>query len=301
MIQKQTALVLGAGASRPYGFLTALEMVAATEREIVDPVALSPTLMKAGFSDGDLQAFFRSLKGSGFYSMDAFVQRRKAPAVFRDIAKAVMITQILPIEIDAHLCGQAENTDWYRYLFAGMCPTSPNAFPSNRLKVITFNFDRSFERRLFLTLKDVYGVNDHDAAKLASSIEVLHIHGQLGACAWLDEGGRDYEGLKDPAVIAQCVGQIHVVDEEIAPAVLTRAQTILDEAEVICFLGFSFHPDNLNRLNARILGNKTLCGTRKDMSEASCGEVYRCFNSPRRDYLYNCAARQFFDRFNLFG
>ena len=93
MIIKRTALVLGAGASRPYGFPTAYEMVVATEREIVDPVALSPILVKAGCSASDLAAFFKALKGSGSYSMDAFVQRRKEPAAFRDIAKAVMIAQ----------------------------------------------------------------------------------------------------------------------------------------------------------------------------------------------------------------
>ena len=57
MIRKPTVLVLGAGASRPYGFPTAYEMVVATEREIVDPVALSPTLLKAGCSSSALAAF----------------------------------------------------------------------------------------------------------------------------------------------------------------------------------------------------------------------------------------------------
>jgi hypothetical protein len=46
--------------------------------------------------------------------------------------------------------------------------------------VITFNFDRSFEYRLFRMLRGSYGLDDNQAGKLCAVVPVLHIHGSLG-------------------------------------------------------------------------------------------------------------------------
>ena len=64
-------------------------------------------------------------------------------------------------------------------LFARMVPRDRAAFANNRLQIITFNFDRSFEWWLARVLRATYGVDLDEAVTLGASIEVIHVHGQL--------------------------------------------------------------------------------------------------------------------------
>jgi hypothetical protein len=67
-----------------------------------------------------------------------------------------MIIALLPnFEQDGRLV--PPDGDWIGYLFRDVRTDDPESFSENTLKVITFNFDRTFERRLFLTLGAYYG------------------------------------------------------------------------------------------------------------------------------------------------
>lgn len=260
MIKTPTVFVLGAGASQPYGFPTAARLVAIAQRD--GRGSVSSILGAAGFPQEEIHAFLDRLRGSG-QSVDAFLERQPA---FKKVGKAFLAMQLLPLEDDTSLCNAAEDVDWHRYVIAGMCPPTPSRFVGNRLKVVTFNFDRSFERRLFLMVRATYGLSDTDAAELARSVPVLHLHGHLGLPAWLDpppgtHPARLYAPTNEAAAILACAEQIRVISDEIDPPALDQAREFLDAAEVIHFVGFGFHEDNLNRLDATRLGSKTLFGT----------------------------------------
>ena len=57
-----------------------------------------------------------------------------------------------------------------------MLTPSPEDFRNNQLSVVTFNFDRSFERALIVSLQANYGVNEEGAVKLAQSVPVALTH-----------------------------------------------------------------------------------------------------------------------------
>jgi hypothetical protein len=56
---------------------------------------------------------------------------------------------------------------WYDYLFDTMFTPSPKHFGANHLTVITFNFERSFEGTLVLSLMSNYGITEQQAIELA--------------------------------------------------------------------------------------------------------------------------------------
>ena len=74
---------------------------------------------------------------------------------------------------DALLISVEPDWNWYTYLFDYMRTAEPEDFRHNQLKIITFNFDRSFERRLFLMLRGTYGLDDLEAGKLCAAVPVL--------------------------------------------------------------------------------------------------------------------------------
>ena len=300
MIAKQTVFVLGAGASRPYGFPTGDEIA----NRILDELRHGHNTLLTELAQYDCDAdrtgeFFAAFRNSGHFSLDAFIQHRTE---FRDIAKILMASWLMRNEDEETLIGAPAEEDWYRALFAKMTMRKEaDAVRGNQLAVVTFNFDRSFERRLFLALKATYNRPDEETADLARTIPVLHIHGQLGMPGWADASGRHYRRSKDLFDVRRCAGMIRLIDDEIDKSVLATANGYLERAETVCFIGFSFHPDNLDRLQGQSLANKTLHGTCKGMPQAEQERVYRYFNSTQRDYLRDLNARSFFDVVDVFS
>src|SRR5262249_10209399 len=136
-------------------------------------------------------------------------------------------------------------------LFRLMRTDDPETFKDNQVRVITFNFDRSFERRLFLFLKAFFGMTDADAARLRGAIPVLHLHGSLGGEKWLDENrpeSRQYEPAASPEQCVALLDRLRIVHEEIDRDELKRARDWLHDTETVCFLGFGYHQLTLKRL-----------------------------------------------------
>jgi hypothetical protein len=293
--------VLGAGASKPYGFPTsgdiANELWTEFRTDATGP--LSRLLNDCGVVPGDVRRFLHAFKESGHYSLDAFVQRRSE---FRHVAKLVLADWIIRSETTS-LNGPypPERDDWYRFVFAGMMPRDRSGFANNRLIVITFNFDRSFEYRLMRSLEANYGISGAEAGLLAKSVRVLHVHGQLGTLNAGTEADREFGADEPIAGITRCASDIRLIDEEIDHALIQEAITALDQAQRVFFIGFGFHPDNLERIQANRLNDKGIWGTCQGMSNTDCARTYRFINSPRRHYLSNCSARSLFDSVELFG
>ncbi len=263
MITKPTVLILGAGASAPYGFPTGPALAA----DVVEKLNVSapdgqyqPTTFILGLSrripslslnPEMAQAFGPAFRWSGCQSLDEFVQ----PAGNRQylpLVKASMAMILASKESDRALHAAANTgEDWYSYLFRHMRTDRIDDFSGNLLRVITFNFDRSFERRLFLMLRHAYGVSDAVAAEARSRIDVLHLHGALGREGWLPDeasGGREYGYGGDEVNYPDLMNSIKVVHEEVAIEDLNRAHDWLLEAHTLCFLGFGFHRLTMSRL-----------------------------------------------------
>jgi hypothetical protein len=110
----------------------------------------------------------------------------------------------------------------------------------NAVYFVTFNFDRIIEQKFSRSIEALYGGGDLLARFLSE--RVVHVHGSVG---------------KPPSVpvpdvwLQQAAKAINIVHDEIDSALLERVKTLIFEAEVVCFLGFGYNPDNLKKLGLR--------------------------------------------------
>ena len=141
----------------------------------------------------------------------------------------------------------------------------------NKLSIITFNYDRTLEHFLFTSLKHSYNKSDDEIAQAFSNIPIIHVHGWLGELPWQGAIGKAYTPIfsefetirknpkstearsvaKDISLSAMWSSvQINIVSEEAQPQIedFTKAHELLKQAERIYFLGFGYHPTNLERL-----------------------------------------------------
>jgi hypothetical protein len=251
MLTKQICLVLGAGASQPYGFPTGGELmqyIRGTQPDEWWPLAKAVT----GFGPDEHAAFVSRLSGSGVTSIDQFVGGNPASEKY---AKALIAQFVGRAEDTANVLNRPPGTsDWANYLkerivnnvwkFEALKPRWPH--------VVTFNYDRSFEEIILQRL--VHSFEDATqplVADLLRKWQIVHVHGSLGDHPALtaDGSGRPFERTLDPAALEAAISRILLVhDAKKDSPEFTRARALIQDAESVFFLGFAFHSSNLEKL-----------------------------------------------------
>lgn len=260
MIRKPTVIVLGAGASAPYGFPSGrgllLEICYGLQKEHRDsgPHLLRRNLLDFGFREHQIDTFRQELELSMQPSVDAFLEQRLE---YVKIGKAAIASSLIRYE-NAQALYSRGKLKWYEYLFNQM-GARRDEFSSNQLSIVTFNYDRSLENFLFTALTHSYGASPQEAVDLFKAIPIVHVYGQLGKLHLLDRDGRRYTSEVNKRAIEQCIAEIKIIPEASEESdELRQAQELISQAKVVCFLGFGYHPMNLQRLRI----NQTFRGER---------------------------------------
>lgn len=300
MIRRPTVLILGAGASQPYGFPVGSDLVDRICKDLLDKDSSDAGFrwrLEERFSNrpGSVDAFAQALRNARTYSIDSFLETRSD---YRDIGKAAIADVLLRTELPVSLAGASRSVDWYRYLFNVLCHRSVDNFvaQAHLLTVITFNFDRSFERALFSTLRFRFGITDEEARHLALTIEIHHVHGLLGDPDWLrpdSATGNPYgtESLGDAGAfsdaITRAASSIKNVHDNVDQAVVKEVQASLRNADFVYFVGLGFDLRNLERIGMPdMLKPPTVVrGTNFGMTPAECQAAVRLFNKAGRALL----------------
>lgn len=247
MIQYPTVLILGAGASIPFGFPSGRDLLVQICTNLRDATR-DPfrALVDYGFGPEEVASFGYELERSGQISVDAFLENRPE---YVEIGKRAISYALIPLENEDNLVMRAGAAHWYEYLFARMADVSWEDFRNNNLSVITFNYDRSLEHYLFLSLRHTYGKEDVYTTKLLqATIPIIHVYGQLGKHPYLGEGSRAYEPRVTTETVEQCAREIRILHEGEEAETFSKAHDLLKEARKVCFLGFGYHRTNLERL-----------------------------------------------------
>jgi hypothetical protein len=245
-ITQPTVLILGAGASHPYGFPLGSDL----RDKICDHAAdfrYSIFLKEFGFSDGHVTAFRHALQHSGFSSIDAFLD---AEPRYTAIGKLAIALALLPLEQHSRLFPPTapRNGHWYQYLLNLMSPGKPG-WERNRLTILTFNYDRSLEHYFCTVLAQRLRSDPIAAAKAFKQIEVIHLHGQLGCYPRL--GGKPVPyGNRSITVkqIRRAAEGIRTIAQEHDLRPFAKAGKRLTVAKRIFFLGFGFAGPTMDRL-----------------------------------------------------
>jgi hypothetical protein len=283
MIERKLVLVLGAGASMPFGFPSGYGLM----REIVDQLKPHGTqgsrilgqpmlsaLVSAGFDRDFIEAFRSALEKSGKRSVDAFLEHRNQ---FIDVGKTAIAFALIPKERE-ELLFSPKGLNWYEYFFNRLNARFED-FDKNSISILTFNYERSLEYYLFTALKNAYGKTSEECASKMRSIPILHLYGKLGGLPGLEEEGLSFGAAPNPDNLKKGAAGIQIIHEDLSRnPVFQQAHELLQDAERICFLGFGYDFTNLERLMAyNVSASQHICGTAVDLEGRECHFIQQKF------------------------
>jgi hypothetical protein len=255
LITTPTTLVLGAGASMPYGFPSGVqlseEIFNAYEGEIRNEM-----IYTKNFSEAELQKFTKTFKRSSAVSIDDFLSMNKQ---FAEIGKFCIASILLKRE-DENKVFNKQDDHWYQHFWEALTKGTQTAedLKKNQIRIITFNYDRSLEYFLFESIKNYFGVQDFVALQIVEHFDIFHVYGSLGkfgAVTNEKENILQYAPLVDHTynrychMGARCIKVIN--DDRVESSQFKKAHEWLDNSKKIGFLGFGFDDTNVKRLNLR--------------------------------------------------
>ena len=277
MIEEPTCLILGAGASRPYGLPTTRELRdlilalrsptgAATaesfplnmpQKAWLDPgnPAKEWNIYLNEVSDSAQHKHLLPDFWSKFYgadrSIDWFLRRNESK--FGDIARLQIAAVLLACERSDKLSG-----DWYQLLSEEILPRNLESLEEGKLSIISFNYDRSFERYFLNQFESLCDFPADKAKAALSRIRLKHVYGQLGSLDEVPYG--------DFIKAADAAKDIRVIRLEPDEVVQTRLGKMIRECTYINFIGFGFDDDNIDLLGPKHFTNKRVYSSSSGLS-----------------------------------
>jgi hypothetical protein len=272
MITRKIVLILGAGASMPFGFPSGAELRVQIINGL-NPSTSHPMrseVLEAGFESKHVEDFRTTLHKSGKKSVDAFLEHRTE---FLAIGKVATACALLPCENEDRILAHNE-LNWYEYFFNKLNATFDD-FDKNSVSALTFNYDRSLEHYLFTALQNSYGKSAEECAQKLRSLPIVHLYGQLGDLPYLNSKGIEFGAKPNPEVLRKAAEGIKIIHEDIsANPEFNRAHELLRNAERICFLGFGYDQTNLRRLAGYGTPSKQdVIGSAMGLTDRECGLV----------------------------
>lgn len=246
MITQKTVLILGAGASMPYGFQSGPELLAEIVEGEPGNWRMSRPLCECGFQANHVERFLNALSRSGIRSIDRFLGLRTE---FADVGKAAIILKIGLREATANLYSASTSAgQWYELILDRLhAPVA--TWRDNRLSIITLNYDRSIEQFFLTALQHSFGINLDEALEMFSTIPVVHPHGSLGSLDPCAPNYRPFGGVNEPRLVAPALPDILVLHErETDSEEFRQARKLINEAALVFVLGFSYEQSTVERL-----------------------------------------------------
>jgi len=277
MIEKKTVLVLGAGASKPYGFPTGQELRDSVISQKKEIWFIKQAIL--GFSTDSYKRFSLELSRSGFGSVDAFLEETDE---WLDIGKKAIAYNLLSTEVsckDKLFPPNQPKDHWYETLWSILKAPSWNSFKRNPLSVVTFNYDQSLEHYLATVASRNYDIKYTTALRGIYSLPFVHVHGNLGKFV-LDDGTEEYGKDISNRRFQQAKNGIRIVHEDKGQTrEFELAKSLLNEADRILFIGFGYNQKNMSKLGLKelgqidALGESRVLGTHKGLKSRAWGRI----------------------------
>ena len=170
MITVPTTLILGAGASKPYGYPLGEELLAGITGGAFN---LMPDLRSLGIDQDIIEDFQKSLAESGVGSIDVYLAR---------VARHLQVGKIALAHQMLHHDSRALNfhLNWLGYIWRLLIEdvTDPRELNNNKLSIVTFNYDTSVPHFLLANaIRSTFDVPSPDAQRYAQAIPIVHVYG----------------------------------------------------------------------------------------------------------------------------
>ena len=283
MFQSKTLLVVGAGASCEAGFPSGEELNVKIanildirfddwgSRLVSGDYRMVEAFRQAAQDAGDPTASInpylhkawriRDVVPAAAISIDNFLDAHRGDALMELCGKLGIVKSILDAERSSKFRAHREGDStfrlndllgtWYvgflQMLTEGITKDDVGQIFEN-LSIITFNYDRCIERFLYQALADYYELHEAEAQHLVSKLKIYHPYGKVGQLPWQSNVGAVPFG-SEHANLIELSKQIKTFTEGLDDAQLRGGiHEAVGDAEVIVFLGFAFHPLNMELL-----------------------------------------------------
>lgn len=241
-----TVVILGAGASKPYGLPLGREL-----RDQVLSISMGdPNTKLFGrfqITSDEFRDFCSDLRTSAFQTVDAFLEKRPK---WLKVGKIAMAMVLDGWEKEERLLPPKQPKDhWYEALWHSFRATSWASLKRTNIKIVSFNYDRTLECYLSAVISNNYPIQRKTAATWLKEHLILHPHGTLGEYAGEQLGGFRIGQPDRYARVLDALNSITVISEAESKAKLfSEIRNYIRVAERVIFLGFGFHEQNMVRL-----------------------------------------------------
>jgi hypothetical protein len=202
MIEKQTVLVLGAGASVDYDYPSGAKLIESIHNSRALPSFCNLLTDHTLYSELE-----ERLPASGAKSIDEFVSWNP----HLEIAAKVYITDLLwrhqnvdwlhPLSRQARIPHDDDRRkeNWYLYLWHALTDSIGDAddIKGNKLTVITFNYDISLEAFISERIEQAFGVGPLSIGKVLDYVNIIHMRGKLPGPYQIDYQVSEKSGPND--------------------------------------------------------------------------------------------------------
>lgn len=217
------------------------------------------------------------------------------------MGKVSIVSSILGAEQNSKLYfnrrGEAEtinfretNLSWFNLFFKMLHENvNKNAVQSifDNVSFINFNYDRCLEQYIYYALKEYYSLADQEAEELVKKLKVIRPYGSVGE--WSSTNTRK-EGVvafaEENVDLFAISKKIKTFSEQLEESdELKELRSLISSAEIVVFLGFAFHRQNMNLMRLEKQNNitKRVYATAYGISSPDCvvlkAELQQFFNA----------------------
>lgn len=283
----KTLFILGAGASKPYGFPLGSELREWAIRN-VETVFLSNTYLKGLWtSTNTLKAFSIGFEKSNTNSIDLYLSRNTE---FELIGKAVIVHKIIECEKRGFSYIEEKGDDWYFYFYnritEGIEDKTKLSGIFDDYMFVTFNYDRSFEaymaESIFYSFFSKDPIHDEVDFTLIPQIDIIHAYGSIGT---YPEKPYSSNVSYIPQVDEKGINSLRTLYSE--RGVNKEINDKIKCADRIFFLGFGYLLENMEKLGIEksILSNKCIYGTAYGNLDAEIRKIERYFEGSKEYHI----------------
>jgi len=268
MIDAHTVLILGAGASKPYGFPLGTEL----RHQILSMLSgeANPdfkTLSALGHTPVAINQFRDDLHDALHNTIDDFLSDRPTHRVIG--AQAIIIALI---NCEKHT-SLFPKRDWYPRLVQILDFRHGNQLLEG---IVTLNYDRSLEHYMSNTVSVSYeGAVKKFAMERLGEFPIYHIHGMLGEYPL-----RPYHAKAEIEDIKKAADDLRITSDGDLDksANYQAARKLCEQAKTVVFLGFGYHDSVISRLGlSEPLSTRKLLGTAHGLTAKRKKEVEELF------------------------
>ena len=250
MISVNSVFVLGAGASFPFGFPTGAKLREMLCNDLQIGTTTFSLIKDAGIDTQRIQALRHAFESSGLSSIDAFIAFRPEFQVVGELAIAATLAPMESLTALTRVNGVSGNSDWYQLLWNQLVAEvgSVEDLRRNKVRFITFNYDRSLEQYLLNAIRHTFDLQVDEAFEVLNYLPIRHVYGSLGD--FRPGFGYHYGGHDGDSLLVMLQGanrSIKTVPALRGPRDEMSAQW-LAEAQRVFVLGFGFDATNCARI-----------------------------------------------------